>query len=400
MSPRRPLVLILCIAGAVCAQRSPLPSGRLEKVRGVLDPLYRLDFATAEARSRAMISTWPGDPVGYVYLARVYWQQLLVEERALTIHRFTRPDFFTASQRYKVALNPASEQRFRAASADAMERAGGYARAHPGDPAALWLLGVAHQNEASFQLSLNNALIAAVRAGNRSRTAHRALLSLDPKYSDARLVTGVYAYTAGTLPWKLRWLAILLFYVGGTEKGIADLETAAGSGQIAADDARAVLALLYARENRFDLALRKLEQLHQRYPENYLTHLDMAGTRLLSGDAGGAVAAYHDVLSRIEKGPDTYRRLERSIVFNYLGIAYRGLGRFAAAEQWLKRTLAEPGTSARTRTHALLELGKTLDAAGRRGEALARYREVEKLPDEGGTRDEARAHAARPYRER
>src|SRR5512140_183222 len=102
--------VLLCATGV--AQRSPLPPDQLAKVRGVMDAVYRLDYAKAETRSREMISQWPEDPAGYVFLARVYWQKILFDQRALSLERFSKPDFFSETPRYKTAADPAAAQRF------------------------------------------------------------------------------------------------------------------------------------------------------------------------------------------------------------------------------------------------------------------------------------------------
>jgi hypothetical protein len=98
---------LVCLCAAAWAQRSPLPPDRMAKVGGVLDAVYRLEYDKAEKVSREMIRDWPEDPVGYVYLARVLWQQLLLEERALTLDRFSHPDFFSENPVFK-AVRPSA----------------------------------------------------------------------------------------------------------------------------------------------------------------------------------------------------------------------------------------------------------------------------------------------------
>ena len=386
-----------CLGATALAQRSPLPPERWEKVRSTVNAVYRLDYETAAAGCREMISRWPDDPAGYVYLARVYWQQLLFTERALTVQRFSRPDYFSEVPRYKVRLDPAAEQRFRAASDEAIGKARLFAQNKPTDPGALYLLGAAYQNEASFQISVNNAWYAGVRAGDQSYRAHRQLLAQDAKYSDARLVTGVYNYTVGSLPWKVRWLALLLGYHGSKEQGVADLETAAAKGEIAADDARTMLVLVHAIERRYDRALAKLEELRQKYPENYLTHLDMAALEILRGRPAAAVGLYQQALAKIEAGTGSYVRLESAIVHNQLGVAYRAMKDYPEAEQWLRRSINSASTSPGTKVLALLELGKTLDLAGRRQQAVVQYRQVVEAQDYAGSRAEASQYLSRSY---
>ena len=356
----RAAICVLGLAGGLCAQRSPLPTDRLEKVRGALDAIYRMDFAAAEARCRDMIAAWPDDPAGRVYLARVYWQQLLVEERALTVHRFVQPDFFVAKPPKKLTADPAAVARFRKASAEAIQQAEAAAQKHPADPAALFVLGAAYQNEASFLLAISREWWQAFRAGSRSERAQRRLLNLDRGYSDALLVTGLFHYSVGALPWNLRWIPLLLGYHGGKSAGEREMEQAAAKGQIVADDARALLAVLYAIDGRYEPALRKLEELGAKYPENYLTQLDIAGIRLRRGNPAGAIEIYRNVLDR------AYPGLERAIVCNRLGIAYREAKNYAESEKWLRASLDDPTASARTKDQARVELATTRDQGRRK----------------------------------
>ena len=396
---RLPFCLLLMSAAAP-AQRSPLPPDRLAKVRGVLDAVYRLDYEESEKLSREMISRWPDDPVGYVYLARVYWQELLLDERALNLQRFSQPGFFSETPQYKASMNPASAQRFQVASREAILRAKAFAAKRPRDAAALFLLGTAYQNEASFQISLNNAWLAAARAGHLSYVAHRDLLALDSQFGDSYLVTGIYNYTLGSLPWNVRWIAVLLGYRGSAEKGKQELEAAASRGAIVADDARTLLTLVYFLEKRYDLAIQKLDELCRKYPENYLTRLDLAGVRLRRGDSTAAIGIYREILAEIDKNHNGFARLERSIVLNELAVAYRTLKDYSQAEQWFRLSLDSSASSTRSRVTALLELGKTFDLAGRRDDAVRQYRLVQQAQEFANSHREATLYLTRPYRDR
>jgi tetratricopeptide (TPR) repeat protein len=398
MTLLRLVIAMLLVRGVTQPQLSPLPVDKLEKVRAVLDAIYRLDYEKAKTQARAMIAESPEDPTGHVYLARIYWQEFLLEERALTVQRFTQPDFFSEVPRYKVALDPAAQQVFQQLSDTAVSKAKELLKKSPRDPAGLFLLGVAHQTNASFELTLNNAWFAAMRAGNHSFHAHRDLLAVDSRYADARLVTGVSSYTVGRLPWKLKWLAVLLGYQGTAERGKRDLETAVAKATIVADDARTMLALIYVMEKRYDAALVKLKELRARYPENYLTHLDIAGLQLRRRQPAEAVALYKEALEKIDARTGSYVRLERAIVYNQLGVAHRMLKDYPAAESWFLRTVNGKDVNERSRTVARLELGKTWDLMGRRAEAVELYKLVQAAPDYGGSRREASRWAGQPYK--
>jgi tetratricopeptide (TPR) repeat protein len=366
-------------------------------VRGVLDAVYRLEFETAEARCRQMMAARPSDPAGAVYLARVYWQQLLVGERALTVHRFTQPDFFVGKPPEQLATDPAAVEKFRRASAEAIRLAEAAAKKNPRDPAALFLLGVAYQNEAAFLLAIKRDWWAAIRAGNRSERAHQDLLLADRQCADGLLVTGVFHYTVGAVPWAIRWIPLLLGYHGSKETGRKEIEQAAAQGQLVADDARALLAVLDEIEGKHKEALGRLRVLESRYPENVLTQMDIGGILLRTGQAGAAIETYRKALGQLERGGGAARVVERAAVWNQLGVAERAAGHAAESEQWLKRTAGDASASAQSRARGQLELGKTLDAAGRRKEAVAQYEQVLRQRDFAGTQAEASRYLRKAY---
>ena len=73
---------------------------------------------------------------------------------------------------------------------------------------------------------------------------------------------------------------------------------------------------------------------------------------------------------------------------------------YAQAEKWFRLALSGNSSPARSRVAALLELGKTLDLAGRRAEAVEQYRLVQQAADYDNAHREAAQYLNRPYREK
>jgi tetratricopeptide (TPR) repeat protein len=186
---------------------------------------------------------------------------------------------------------------------------------------------------------------------------------------------------------------VLLGYQGSKERGREELELAAARGDIVADDARTILTLLYSREKRYDLAIGKLDELCKRYPENYLTRLDLAGLLVRRGEPAAAIEVYRQVLA-------TPGSVEKTIVYNNLALTCRIMKDYAQAEKWFRLALSGNSSPARSRVAALLELGKTLDLAGRRAEAVEQYRLVQQAADYDNAHREAAQYLNRPYREK
>ncbi|MBI3471584.1 MAG: tetratricopeptide repeat protein [Candidatus Solibacter usitatus] len=385
---RAALSFVLLVSAARAA---PLPGAQVERIRAVVREIYGLDYQKAAALCRRMIEEAPEDPAGYVYLARTYWSEQLNDARLLTIDRFAATDLFADAPKNSIAADPGKEARFRQASEQAIEKAKARLKSQPGDIFALYLLGVAHQNLASFEFALKRRWLDSARAGGAAYNYHRELLRREPDLADARITTGTYTYAAGSLPLKLKWLAFLLGYSGKKERGKQELETAAAQALLAADDARTLLALFYTRDREYEKAFSALSELARRYPRNHLLKLEMAGLRLRTQRPKEAIAIYQDLLA------SPYEKLEKATVYNWLGVACREAGDLPASAQWIERALTDPSASERTRIVTHLELGRTLDLLKRRTEAVAHYRAVLSAPDFAGSRHAAERLLRRPY---
>ena len=92
----------------------------------------------------------------------------------------------------------------------------------------------------------------AFRAGFRLATkakddAARAL-QFDPDYVDAKLITGVYEYVVGALPWPFKLMIGFAGITGSKATGLAMLRDAGNRGVITSIEARTVIALFLRRE--------------------------------------------------------------------------------------------------------------------------------------------------------
>jgi tetratricopeptide (TPR) repeat protein len=367
----------------------------LERLQQVVDWIYRMQYADAASLCQKMIGEDPTDPAGYVYLARTYWIEALSSEQALTLERFAASDFFSELPGYKVVVDPALEARLRKASEEGIARAKQRIASNAGDLQALYLLGIAYQNLASFEASFKRNWWPAVQLGSKTDRYHREVLARSPDFSDAQLTVGVSHYLVGAVSWKVKWLSFLLGYHGDRRRAITEIEAVAHHGLLASDDARIVLTLAYTRERQDQKAFDTLSELHARFPENYLVPLAMGAVALRMNQPDRSAAIYLDLLQgySIQK----YSGLESSTVYNRLGVVSRVKGNLPAAIDWFRKTLDEASASNRSKTVARLEMGKTLDLMGRRSEALQQYRLVEGADDFAGSHLEARKLIARPF---
>jgi tetratricopeptide (TPR) repeat protein len=369
----------------------------LSRAKETLAAIYNLDYDRAEALARRLTADLPDHPAGDVLLARTEWARQLSQERGLSIERFAGSDFFQGAPRYRIRVDASAERRFREISEQAIRKAKARIDRDPGDVESRYLLGLAYQHIASYDFSMKRDWWSAFQNGSKTLKYHRELLHAGPDFIDPRLSTAVEYYVAAAVPWYTKWLSVALGYRGDKERGKRELEQVAEKGILAADDALTILALFYSRDGQHTEALKKLAELQRRHPGNYLAHLERAGALLRLGRAAEATAVYREILEKIENARDGYQRLERASVFNRTGVAVRAAGDPAAAAGWFERALADPQRSSRTRTVALLELGKTLDLLGRRAEAVQSYRQALEAEDFADSRREAQQYLARAY---
>jgi tetratricopeptide (TPR) repeat protein len=394
----RLLSSLLLLAGMANAQEPLFPPAQLSRIQSGLRHLYNMDYERARHTFQSLTEEFPEDPAGYAYLAMTYWVEELAGTQELSIDRFAASDFFVENPQYRPEINPHVEAEFRRLTWEAIEKARRRLENDPQDLAARFLRGLAYRNLASFEVSLKRSWWAGFRAGAKTVRDHRELLRSHPDFHDARLSTAVYDYVTGSLPWSVKWLAFLLGYRGDRERGKRELELAAEKAPLAGDDARVVLVLIYTRERNYGKALQHLEELHRKYPENYLVHLDMAGMALRMGATDRALALYEEMLRTHSESRSRYRALEPARVCTRIGAALRLRGELQQAEVWLRRSL-DSNATVRTQTVARLELAKTLDRMGRRQEALQLYEAVRSAPDVAGSRGEAQRLLRTPFHE-
>ncbi len=384
--------------GNAVAQVSPFPPELLARIQQGVHDIYNLEYERAASNFERLIKEAPNDPAGYAYLAFTYWVQELNKKQGLSIDRFAASDFFSELPKYALQPDPSFEARFRQASERAIETAQALLQKNPDDRAALFVRGVAYQNLASFEIALRRSWWSAFRYGSKTYRDHRELLRRDPNFHDAQLSTGVYNYVAGSVSWTVKCVGYLLGYRGDKARGKQDLETAADKALLVGDDARVILILINTREKNYPKALEYLSQLRQRYSQNYLAPLDMAGLALRMKQPEKAIAIYEEILRKREAGEPKFAELERAALYNRLGVAFRGKGDLIASAGWFGKSLVESRASARSLTLARLELGKTLDLQGRRDEALAQYNTVAAAEDVAGSQQEAKELLRRSFR--
>ena len=295
------LGLTVLWSGPITAQAGEETSEKLR--REGIELAYNLDHDRAIELLRRAVALAPDDPAAHRSLASVLWLNILFRRGAVTVDHY-----LGSFSRAKVDLSkppPDLDAEFRTHVERAIDLAQKQVAARGRDPRAYYDLGSALGLQASYIATVEGRLLAGFKAAQRSYDAHERVLSLDPSFADAGLIVGTYRYLVSTLSFPMRWMAYVVGFGGGRERGIALLEATAARGTDARADAMFALILVYNRERRYDDALRIIEGLRGLYPRNRLVVLEQGATALRAGRAQLA----EDLLTR---GLDMFARDTRA----------------------------------------------------------------------------------------
>ena len=408
------LILLLTTALSAAAQQPSSPwltdaeRARFEELRrSGLDALYNIDYDKANRDFKEIVQLYPNHPGGYQLLAARLWIKTLYESRRLQGSLYSSESFYASGDD---KVDPKIVTEFRNLTREAKRLAEAKLKQEPKNVEALDFLANTEGLKASFEEAVERRHFAALRDGNDAVNHHRDVLKLDPKYIDAQITIGLYEYVVGSLPLPVKILAGATGYRGSKKRGLAMLEQVAKEGRWAQDDAKSVLILLYRREKRFADVLTLARELSAKYPRNYLLKLESAGALVsLAGvkrkqkDVAGAVqaekeafATFEDVL-RDRNVRDTAARALDLIHFKYGEVLQAAGYHDRAAKEFLAATKidhAEPGLI----TMAHLYAARSYDAAGKRDEALAQYKQVLARPNVYDAHEEAKRGLRQAYK--
>jgi len=408
------LVLLLAASFGATAQQLSSPwltdaeRARFEELRrSGLDALYNIDYDKAQRDFKEIVQLYPNHPGGYQLLAARVWIKTLYESRRLQVSLYSSESFYTNGDD-KVDPNIVTE--FRNLTREAKRLAEAKLKQEPKNIEALDFLANTEGLKASFEEAVERRHFAALRDGNDAVDHHREVLKLDPKYVDAQITIGLYEYVVGSLPLPVKILAGATGFRGSKKRGLALLEQVAKEGRWSQDDAKTVLVLLYTREKRFADVVKLTRELSAKYPRNYLLKLEtadalvsLAGVKRKEKDLAAAVqaekeafATFDDVVRDRNVRDSAVRALDL-IHFKY-GEALLTAGyNDRAAKEFLAATKVERAEAGLV-TMAHLYAARSYDAAGKRDEALAQYKEVLARPNVYDAHDEAKKGLRQAYK--
>lgn len=393
------LTLALCgtlASGPVTANPIPLQSSTAaENEAEATHALYSLDFDEAEARFATLTEQDPGNARMWNLLASSIWLKIVFEQEKMNLDAFSGSNF--AGNDADDLVSPEREARLRSVLARSISEADAVLDTDPEDREALYALGIAYGSLASFEATIKRAYFAANSAAGKAREHHMRLLQMDPSYNDARLTIGAYEYAVGSLPRMLRFIIGIVGIRGDKEAGIEQLEHAAELGDRGSTNAKVVLTVVYNREKQYDRSMALLEDLHSRYPRNFMFELERASVYQRMEEWEAAVSVYGDVVAKVRAGTDGYGRLDAGpVLFRMAEAHIHGMNNDSALEVF-DEILSSPDSTQTLQARARLWMGKIYDSYGERMQALAQYGMVLTLEATDDIHDEARRYTRRPF---
>jgi tetratricopeptide (TPR) repeat protein len=290
MTARRPTVAAMLLA-LVIVLAAPALAGndaaRDLRARAA-DLTYNLDHDEAIALLRRAVAADPNDTTTHRALATTLWLDILFKRGAVTVDHYLGS--FTSAN-LNIRNPPADlDAEFKREVAKAIELAERRTAAAPSDPQAHFDLGSAVGLQATYIASVEGRLLAGFRAARRSYEEQEQVIALDPKRKDAGLIVGTYRYLVSTLSLPMRLMAYVAGFGGGKERGLKMIEETAAAGGENRTDAQFALVLLYNREQRYEDAMRVLNDLRRQYPRNRLVVLEAGATAARAKRAADADA--------------------------------------------------------------------------------------------------------------
>jgi tetratricopeptide (TPR) repeat protein len=240
--------------------------------------------------------------------------------------------------------------------------------------------------------------MSAFGVARRAYDAEEEVLEREPSRTGAGTVVGTYRYAVASLGVTSRMFAYLAGFGGDKARAMTLLETAGRSGD-ARFEARTALILIYSREGRHKDALALLNEMTAEYPRNRILVLEQGSAAIRAGLAKEADALLTRGFAAFEQ--DTRRKIpgERALWLYKRGLARLNQNRpTEAGLDFTAAMAAQPEPWVAGRLH--LEVGKIADMAGRRSDALARYRlarDIARTNNDPANFNEAGMYLRRPF---
>jgi len=389
-------LLLLLIAGnegwGAPTHTNPLNFDPL--VKDAFSRFYLLDFPGAIERLEQFHAAHPGDPQATTFLLDAMVFQELYRLDLLDTTFYANDGFLTG--RHAVEEDLQMRDRIFSMADEAVREADARLSKNPNDTDALFARGWARSLKCTYIAMVERGFGAGFRLATKARDDEMHVLQLDPDYADAKLVTGVYEYVVGALPFPFKIVIGFAGITGSKTKGMEMLHDAASRAVLTSVDARTVIALFLRREAKYNQAIEVVRSLKNDFPRDYLFCLEEANLRKDAGEGMKAVDAYREVLANAAK-PGYFVAPRLQLAYFGLGDALRGQRLYADAAQSYEQAAGTPNVGPELKIRSLVAAGQCRDLNSQRPIALKDYQAAIDAGPNTSRADTARKYLKAPY---
>jgi tetratricopeptide (TPR) repeat protein len=364
------------------------------QVRQAFDHFYTLDYDGALSRFEKVQAANPQNPqaVDYVLDAVIFRELYRLDLLDTT---FYAHDGFL-NGKHVVEPDPAVAERVNALFSNAVDLSEKELDKNSNDVDALFARGWARSLKAVYLGMVNHSFGPALHVALQARGDNEKVLKLDPRYIDAKLVTGVHQYVAGSLSFGLRIVAGITGLSGSKSKGLEDLRDAGDHGTITSVEARTALGLFLRREARYDDAIIVTRSLTTQYPRNFLFRLELANLTKDAGRGPEAIGEYQQVLELARK-PGYFPSAHLELAWYGLADTLQGQKNYSEAAVAYNQAATQPTISVDLKSRCELNAGKMYDLLNERDMAMKEYQVVLLHDGTSAQADFARKYLKSPF---
>jgi tetratricopeptide (TPR) repeat protein len=366
------------ISGSASRPADPLTSS-------AFDQFYNLEYPRAVESFQQILQRHPDDPFAVNHLLTTVLMRELYRMGAMNSGEYANDSFIGNTHH---PADPKVKEQIQKLVERAEDLEEARLKANPKDVDALYARGVTRADFALYTALIERAWFSALRNAVGARRDHEQVLSLDPKYTDAKLVVGTHLYVLGSLPWSVKVAVAMVGLSGSKEKGIQYLYDVANSNGESRVDAKVVLAVFLRRERRYEESLKIIRSLSQEYPKNLLFALEEGNLLRAEGHNPDAAAIYRKVFEAGRSGH--YPGLHYELAALSLGDLLRSQKNYRDAASAYRGVESVKDADSEYRQRAALSAGQMYDTMQERDSAVKQYQAVIGIDGKSQQADAAR----------
>jgi len=389
------IVWFALAGGAWAAPAHTNPMNLDPQVRAAYDAFYNLSFPAAVARFEQFRAAHPGDPQASAYLLDALIFEELYRLDLLDTTFYANDGFLTG--RHATEEDPQKRDQIFSLADEAVREADWRLKQNPNDVDALFARAWVRALRCTYVAMVERGFGAGFRLATKAKDDAARALQLDPEYADAKLISGVYEYVVGALPWPFKLMIGFAGITGSKSTGLAMLRDAGQRGVVTSMEARTAIALFLRREGKYREAIEVVKNLKNEYPRDFLFCLEEANLRKDAGEGMAAVDAYRRLLADSAR-PGYFASAHLELAEFGLGDALRGQRHYLEAAHAYEQAAATRGVSPELKIRSLLDAGQCHDLAEERAAALEDYQAAIDAGPNTSRAGEARKYLHSPYR--